>query len=104
MSDAQPPPIPPQAPLQVPSEPPRDRNQEAYNLVADKIGGLPNVRMKDNLYQAVAIGACVALGSLVGLLKGGWPDGVIAGAICGMVAGLILSGAVLAVIGLVRKS
>lgn len=103
MSDAQPPPIPPQVPPPAPLEPPRDRNQEAYNLFADKIGGLPNVRKKDNLYQALAILVFVAIGSLIGLFKGGWPDGVIVGGVCGMVAGLLLSGAVLAVIGLVRK-
>ncbi|QIF05833.1 hypothetical protein [Roseimicrobium sp. ORNL1] len=105
MSDAQPPPIPPQAkPPPPPYEPPRNENVEAYNFIADKIGGLPNVRKKDNLYQAIAIGAFVAVGSLIGLWKGGWPGGFIAGAVVGMVAGLLLSGAVLAVIGLVRKS
>jgi hypothetical protein len=104
MSDAQPPPIPPQVPPPAPYEPPHDENKEAYNFIADKIGGLPNVRKKDNLYQAIAIGAFVAVGSLVGFLKGGWPGGFIAGAVTGMVAGLLLSGAVLTVIGLKRKS
>ena len=106
MSDPQPPPIPsqvPPPPPPAPYEPPQDKNKQGYNVFADKIGGLPNLRMKDNLYQAIAIGAFVALGSLVGLLKGGWPGGVAAGAISGMVVGLLLSGAVLTVIGLARK-
>ncbi|RBP43696.1 hypothetical protein DES53_10595 [Roseimicrobium gellanilyticum] len=106
MSDAQPPPIPSQVPppVSAAAEPLRDKNKEGYHVFADKIGGVPNVRMEDNLYQALAIGAFVAVGSLVGLFKGGWPGGFIAGAICGMVAGLLLSGAVLTVIGLKRKS
>lgn len=107
MSDAQPPPIPSQVPSALPPvyhEPQQDKNKEGYHVFADKIGGVPNVRLKDNLYQALAIGAFVAIGSLVGLLKGGWPGGFIVGTVVGMVAGLLLSGAVLTVIGLKRKS
>lgn len=105
MRDALPPPIPPQVPPPPPApyEPSQDKNKQGYHAFADKIGGVPNVRLKDNLYQAIAIAAFVAIGSLVGWTQGGWPGGFIVGAFCGMVAGLLLSGVVLTVIGLKRK-
>jgi len=75
-----------------------------YNFLADKIGGVPNVRKKDNLYQAVAIGVFLIVGVVVGGFVGGWPEGVLLGGLAGLIAGTLISGAVLAVIGLCRKS
>ena len=75
-----------------------------YNLLADKIGGVPNVRKKDNLYQAAAIGVFLIVGVVVGGFFGEWPEGVLLGGLAGLIAGTLISGAVLAVIGLCRKS
>ena len=75
-----------------------------YNLLADKIGGVPNIRKKDNLYQAAAIGVFVIVGVVVGGLLGEWPEGVLLGGLAGLIAGTLISGAVLTVIGLCRKS
>jgi hypothetical protein len=75
-----------------------------YNFLADKIGGVPNVRKKDNLYQAAAIGVFLIVGVVVGGLLGEWPQGVLLGGLAGLIAGTLISGAVLTVIGLCRKS
>ena len=75
-----------------------------YNFLADKIGGVPNVRKKDNLYQAVAIGLFVIIGVVVGAFVGEGSTGVLLGALGGLIAGTLISGAVLTVIGLCRKS
>ena len=75
-----------------------------YNLLADKIGGIPNVRKKDNLYQAAAIGVFLIVGVVVGGCVGEWPEGVLLGGLAGLIAGTLISGAVLTVIGLCRKS
>ena len=88
-----------------PSLPPdtSDEGKKVYNLFADKIGGAPNLRLKDNLYQAVAIIVCVCIGGSIGWVRGGSPGAVVAGVAAGLVIGLLLSGFVLAIIGLVRK-
>jgi hypothetical protein len=75
-----------------------------YNLLADKVGGIPNVRKKDNLYQAAAIGVFLIVGVVVGGCVGEWPEGVLLGGLAGLIAGTLISGAVLTVIGLCRKS
>jgi hypothetical protein len=75
-----------------------------YNFLADKIGGIPNVRKKDNLYQAAAIGVFLIVGAVVGGILGEWPQGVLLGGLAGLIAGTLISGAVLTVIGLCRKS
>jgi hypothetical protein len=84
---------------------PSSREADAtYNLLADKIGGVPNVRKKDNLYQAAAIGVFLIVGAVVGWFLGEWPQGVLLGGLAGLIAGTLISGAVLTVIGLRRKS
>ena len=75
-----------------------------YNFLADKIGGVPNVRKKDNLYQAAAIGVFLIVGVVVGWFFGEWPQGVLLGGLGGLIAGTLISGAILTVIGLRRKS
>ncbi len=87
------------------STPPSCRGPDpTYNFLADKVGGVPNVRKKDNLYQAVAIGVFLIVGVVVGGFVGGWPKGVLLGGLAGLIAGTLISGAVLTVIGLCRKS
>ncbi len=109
MNESVPPPIP-SGPRQrgghdQQSARPSSRGPDAtYNLVADKIGGVPNVRKKDNLYQALAIGVFVVVGAVVGAFLGEWPQGVLLGGLAGLIAGTLISGAVLTVIGLCLKS
>ena len=111
MSDS-PPPIPSDAPRSnnAPSQPGPTSNREAaaaYNIIADKIGGLPNVRKKDNIYQAAAIGALTVIGAIVGWFVGAGHGagqfGALLGTVGGLIVGVLLSGTVLMVIGLLRK-
>ncbi|MCX6924367.1 MAG: hypothetical protein NT154_14305 [Verrucomicrobia bacterium] len=109
MNEPLPPPLPsetrPSGADDQQSTPPSCRGPDpTYNFLADKIGGVPNVRKKDNLYQAVAIGVFLIVGVVVGGFVGGWPDGVLLGGLAGLIAGTLISGAVLTVIGLCRKS
>lgn len=77
-------------PLQSPAEGISAR--QAYNIVADTVGG-PNLRLKDNLYQGLAILGFAILGGVIGLGLADEPlAGLIVGAIIGMVAGLFASG------------
>ena len=62
--------------------------QQAYNLVTDTVGG-PNMRLKDNLYQGLAILVCLALGALIGFLAvSEQPMGALLGGLLGLVVGL----------------
>jgi hypothetical protein len=105
METPTPPPIPP--PIAPPQPPPAapcsNEGRVIYNVLADKVGGVPNIRKRDNLYQALSILACVIIGAVVGVLLGGWPTGAGLGALAGTVGGLLISGVVLMVIGLIRK-
>jgi hypothetical protein len=109
MNESVPPPIPSGTPQRgagdQQSTTPSSRGPDpTYNFVADKIGGVPNVRKKDNLYQAAAIGVSLIVGAVVGGILGEWPQGVLLGGLAGLIAGTLISGAVLTVIGLCRKS
>ncbi|MDB4934034.1 MAG: hypothetical protein JWP87_1006 [Labilithrix sp.] len=74
-----------------------------YEKVADKVGLVPNVRRKDNVYQAAAVAGTTVIAAIVGLIYGGWPVGALAGALAGLVVSGFLSGLVLMIIGLGRK-
>ncbi len=74
-----------------------------YEKVADKVGLVPNVRTKDNLYQGVAVLGTTTLGLTGGLVSGGWPVGALVGALAGLVIGGLVSGGVLMVLGLMRR-
>jgi hypothetical protein len=73
-------------------------------VLADKVGGVPNLRRKDNIYQGVAIGVFVIVGLVVGAVLGEWPQGVLLGGLAGLIGGTLISGTALTVIGLFRKS
>ncbi len=80
--------------------------RETYDAIADKIGIVPNVRLKDNLVQGVVVAVLTIVGAVVGFFLA--PPGrryqwVCYGAIAGLVGGGILSGLVLMVVGLVHK-
>jgi hypothetical protein len=109
MNESVPPRIPSATPQgsaddQPSTAPPSGGLDPTYNFVADKIGGVPNIRKKDNLYQAAAIGVFVIVGVIVGGCLGEWPEGVLLGGLAGLIAGTLISGAILTVIGLCRRS
>jgi predicted lipid-binding transport protein (Tim44 family) len=87
------------------ADPPgRDEGLEAYNTLAETVGGVPSLRWRDNLYQGLAILAALLLGTLIGFLIMGELVGALIGAFVGLVAGLLLSGIVLMVVGWVRAA
>jgi hypothetical protein len=88
-----------------PSQPQPGSNDyhSTYNFVADKVGFVPNVRKEDNKLQAKVFLSVWMLCILIGLVWGGG-DGGLTGALIGLVVALLISGAVLAVVGLRRTS
>jgi uncharacterized membrane protein YedE/YeeE len=60
--------------------------QEAYNLASDTVTGV-NVRLKDNVFQGLAILVCLILGILIGALVA---DDRVTGAVVGGFAGLLI--------------
>jgi hypothetical protein len=74
---------------------------EVYEAVAQTVGLIPSLRLKDNLIQGVVI----ALGGLVGLSLGillGGSSWALLGSLIGLVSSLLLSGFVLMIVGFVR--
>ena len=77
-------------PPDLPKQPLNPREQ--YNLVTDTVAG-PNVRLKDNVYQGLAILLCLMAGAGVGAWLMEDPlTGLAAGGLVGLVAGLLGSG------------
>jgi len=67
-------------------------DQETYNVVSD-VGGGVNIRMKDNLFQALCIFVCIVLGIGVGYAVSARPiDGLMLGGVGGLFVGLFGSG------------
>ena len=88
----------------IPSEPLQNSEGDStYNFVADKVGFVPNVRKSDNILQAKVFLAVWAVCILIGVVWGKG-DGAFMGFLLGMVIALVVSGGVLTVIGLKRKS
>lgn len=77
---------------------------DTYHLVSDVVVG-PNVRLKDNLYQGLAIFICLVLGVVVGLLTA--TDrilGAVLGGFIGLLAGLFGSGIFLMIFRAIRHA
>lgn len=81
----------------------------AYQTVADTVGFVPSLRVKDNVVQAV----CVAVGLLVGVgagvmialaNDGEWYIGAMLGALGGLVLSTLVSGGVIMILGWVRAA
>jgi hypothetical protein len=94
--DEQPPPLPPKI----------ITDREVYNLVSD-VGVGVNIRPKDNLYQALAIFVCTAIGAAIGSfidLGGGapWWAGAMVGGFIGLVVGFFASGIFLMIYRAIR--
>lgn len=75
----------------------------SYEQFADKVGLVPNLRAKDNAFQAKFVGITTAVGAAVLSLVIGWPMGTATGALIGLVLGGLASGFVLMIRGLRRK-
>jgi hypothetical protein len=76
--------------------------RQAFNLISDTATG-PNVHLKDNLYQGLAILICLILGALIGFLtvKDRGLGAVLGGGI-GLVTGLFGSGIFLMIYRAIR--
>jgi hypothetical protein len=72
----------------------------AYNVVTDTVAG-PNLRLQDNVFQAVFIGVCVLIAVPIGVFFGGI-GGALVGTLGALIIGVILSGAILGVYRAVR--
>ena len=80
------------------SAPPRPKGNEltprhAYNIATDLAGAGVNIRPKDNLLQALAIGVCLMLGATIGAVVAWWMRapilaGVFVGGFVGVLVGL----------------
>jgi hypothetical protein len=94
--------------------PPTTGTNAQYNRFADRIGLVPNVRKRDNLYQGICVLAFAVIGMTIGwfwdgaairdIVGDGWPIRVFVGALVGLVAGALLSGLFLLVLGFLRKT
>lgn len=107
-ANAAPPIIP--GPLQKPPVP--TDGLESYHTIAETVGGIPNLRGKDNAFQAVFVALSIAIGGgigallvLVGLVPGGnWIIGAVVGGVIGLFGGTLVSGLVLMVKGWLRAA
>ena len=90
----------------LPDDQPRHRKsqREAYHIVTDTVVG-PNVRLKDNLYQGLAILVCLLIGAGIGALavaeRGA---GAMVGGFAGLVIGLFGSGIFLMIFRALRHA
>ncbi len=86
------------------SEEPEERKHDhGYHQVADKVGLVPNVRMKDNLIQGITCLTFALLAGLVGGVTTGHGMGILSGCLLGLIIGGFVSGGALMVIGLFRR-
>lgn len=86
------------------SDPPRspaNQGLETYNTIAETVGLIPSLRVKDNLIQAIVIGVITCISVVIGGTVGG-TTGALFAALVGLVVSLLLSGFVLMILGWVR--
>jgi len=76
---------------------------ETYNTVAEKVGMMPSLRWKDNLFQTVVILGSTAIGAAVGYATNGG-IGALAGGVGALIVSFLLSGIVLMILGWVRAA
>jgi hypothetical protein len=76
---------------------PELNNKQVYNIITDVAGG-PNLRLRDNLLQGLAILVSVLLGAGIGVLVADYlTAGVVYGGFLGLVGGFLASGTFLMV-------
>jgi len=69
-----------------------DAGRQLYNIITDTVTG-PNIRRKDNLYQAIAIFICLVVGAVIGFFVAvDRPFGAMVGGFAGLLFGLFASG------------
>lgn len=98
--------------LDLPRQEARAGTDSELEMIADKIGFVPNVRKSDNVYQAKIFGicwlACLVLGAIWGVATNpnGFGDGLLTGVavggLGGMVVALLVSGAIVGFKGMIR--
>lgn len=99
-----PPPIPPQ---RMGYQAPQDQHTQRaeaysdYQRVADTVGMVPNVRLKDNLYQLIAGAIGAVVGAFFGFALGG-TAGVVIGGLAGFVVVALFWGIGLGIVGAIR--
>lgn len=82
----------------------RQKNRgEGYNTVAETVGLIPSLRLRDNVIQGITVVVVTGIAALVGLLTDG-TEGLAIGSLLGLVGSLLISGAVLMVVGWVRAA
>ena len=83
---------------------------ESYQTIAETVGGVPSFRLRDNLIQGILVVLGTAAGALLGAtqharLKGvGRVDGLLLGAVVGLIASVVLSGLILMILGWIRAA
>ena len=83
---------PEQPPVEAEVVPETLSGQENYNLITDTVVGL-NLRVSDNVFQAIAVLVCLVLGAAIGALNADEKlFGALLGGAIGMVVGVFTSG------------
>tara|TARA_B100000945_G_scaffold236796_1_gene192846 strand:- start:1176 stop:1502 length:327 start_codon:yes stop_codon:yes gene_type:complete len=75
---------------------------DEYQQIADTIGMIPSLRMKDNVIQGVVVSLFAIIGTIIGYVREETGTGALAGLAGGLIVGIILTGVVLAIQGLFR--
>jgi len=94
-------PSPKQVPLRKkppPANPEKPKYSQQYDSLADTIGGVPNFKKRDNLFQLITTLITALIGLTVAYF--GWgSEGILIGLFIGVVIGALGSGAILMVQG-----
>ena len=82
----------------------RSESFEKYQELAETVGMVPSLRVKDNAIQGVVTLVFALMGAIAGYIIIGTGSGVLACAAGGLISGVFLSGLVLMILGFTRKS
>ena len=77
--------------------------RNTYDTVADTVGLVPSLRVKDNVIQGITVVVLTAIAALVGFVVNG-TTGLAIGTLLGLIASLLISGGVLMVVGWIRTA
>jgi predicted anti-sigma-YlaC factor YlaD len=82
---------------------PQKSARDTYDAVADTVGLVPSVRLKENAIQGITVVVITGIAALVGFVMNG-TAGLVIGTLLGLLGSLLVSGAVLMVVGWVRAA